>query len=148
MEPSRNSELLRQLFGEAWREKIAVDEQEPDLELLAAYVDGRLDEVGVARLAQEIQKSPLPWQLLEQSLHPDHPLPTPLAAAQIADNPAPQITPKSSTASTKVISRLQLAVAASILLAVTATVLTWQSEKGRAQQAIRNTNLVRQLVQR
>jgi anti-sigma factor RsiW len=77
--PKRDPEL-ESLLEQSWAEIARRDPQEPDVELIAAYLDGELDEVGETRLARHLAESPKAFSLLYGLLGPQQRLPRDVAS--------------------------------------------------------------------
>ncbi|MCA9072606.1 MAG: hypothetical protein KDA84_26970 [Planctomycetaceae bacterium] len=74
---SNHPVTFRPLLSEAWESIVETDDVEPDEELIAAFVDGRLAPVAEARLAEHILESPRAFSLLRSVLPPGRSLPQP-----------------------------------------------------------------------
>lgn len=138
--PISRERLLRSTQS-AWHAHLADDEHEPNIEMLAAYVDGGLDDAGRRYVARHIAESPRAWALLESLLEPGQQLPFVEDAPQAqqaapAQSNAPPVTLRPSTSSRgeRLAVFYPMAMAASLLLAVTLGLTSWQ-QSGRREQA-------------
>lgn len=133
-----SGERVRRLAHKAWSQQIASDSQEPNLEMLAAYVDGGLDEAGRDYVARHVAESPRAWAVLHALLAPGQAFPF------VGERESPPQAGKSSVfvqrGPSGVFRRRAepyylVAVAASLLLAVTLGGRAWQLAAERNELA-------------
>lgn len=141
MSNEAESSILRERFLAAasaeWDAVIAADELEPNMEMLAGYLDGGLDEAGRERVARHIAESPRAWDLLQTMLEPGQVIP--LCGDSLKTNSESPTTPPRTSLPTPKFSApwfqpvTTYAVAASLLLAVTFGVVAWRSTSERRE---------------
>lgn len=67
---------LKKAIQHAWDRIVLDTDKEPNLSLIAAYVDGRLTDAETRHLASHLVECPAAWEVMEQMLPEDMPFPT------------------------------------------------------------------------
>jgi hypothetical protein len=130
-----HSELL-DAYQDVWQDLVARSEAEPDVAMIAAYIDGQLNEAETRRLGRHIVDCPLAWEILEYTLPEGRALPGLAGDETVAGDMARERRTASvavgsnQTASPGWTSRRpwQLALAAGWLLAVVCGVSLWWAD--------------------
>jgi hypothetical protein len=128
---------LRGLARDEWDRFVAADPQEPNLEMLAAYVDGGLDDAGREYVARHIAQSPRAWAVLESMLAPGQKLPF---IEERTEGPARRgppgiVRPAPVPGHRERVFYYPLAMAAGLLLAVTFGGMSWHFSRQRDELA-------------
>ena len=90
---------LRKAFQQAWDKLVLDTDIEPNLSLIAAYVDGRLNDAETRHLANHLIECPAAWEIMEQMLPEGMTFPTvPDQEVSPSQNEAPESIPFRPTA--------------------------------------------------
>lgn len=140
---SHHSEL-QSACQKAWDDMVAQSEEEPDVSLIAAYVDGHLNEAESRRLGRHICACPLAWEILESMLPEGRPLPLPdegdTSAEEMVDTQASESlagrAEKAAVPSKTIRRSWQLALAAGWLMAIAIGGWLWWADVPGLQNRI------------